>query len=333
LEQVHVRFLGGRGLRRKLIAGLALSLAVPALTVFAQDAAIQPTQTTLSVEMQDHAGRSRAALEVSVIGEDSLPAGGAVVIEDANKQIAGAALNTDGRARFAIDLAAGEHSLRAVYLGDTAHRGSVSETTGVHALAAASPDFSISVSPAKLSLPLGESGSVTAAIKPENNSALSSPMFVTLSCSGLPDESSCTFTPENIEILPTSCPNPSASTCPINSTMVIETQLGTGSLAHPKSSGSGGAISLALLLPGALGLVALARRRRNWLGNLSVVVLLGAVSTLGATACNSRYNYFHHGPPHNPPTPAGTYTLTVSAQSNNGVTAITRTTTMTLTVQ
>jgi hypothetical protein len=54
---------------------------------------------------------------------------------------------------------------------------------------------------------------------------------------------------------------------------------------------------------------------------------------LGATACNARYDYFNHGPPPNPATPAGTYTIDVSAQSSNGVTAITNTTTLALTVK
>jgi PKD repeat protein len=54
---------------------------------------------------------------------------------------------------------------------------------------------------------------------------------------------------------------------------------------------------------------------------------------LGTTACNARYDYFNHGPPQNPATPAGTYTVTLTAQSSNGVTAITNSTTMALTVK
>jgi len=54
---------------------------------------------------------------------------------------------------------------------------------------------------------------------------------------------------------------------------------------------------------------------------------------LGTTACNSRYDYYNHGPPANPATPAGTYTVYVTAQSSNGVTAITNSTTMALTVK
>jgi hypothetical protein len=54
---------------------------------------------------------------------------------------------------------------------------------------------------------------------------------------------------------------------------------------------------------------------------------------LGTTACNARYDYYHHGPPQNPATPTGNYSVTVTAQSSNGVTAITHSATLALTVQ
>jgi hypothetical protein len=54
---------------------------------------------------------------------------------------------------------------------------------------------------------------------------------------------------------------------------------------------------------------------------------------LGTTACAPRYDYFHHGPPVPPATPAGSYTVTVTAQSSDGVSAITNSTTLALTVQ
>jgi hypothetical protein len=94
-------------------------------------------------------------------------------------------------------------------------------------------------------------------------------------------------------------------------------------------------VAWAFLLPGALGLGGLAWgvRRRPWLNRLSLLALLGLVTMLGTTACNPRYNYEHHGPPANPATPAGTYTVYVTAQSSNGVTAITNSTTMALTVK
>jgi hypothetical protein len=151
-------------------------------------------------------------------------------------------------------------------------------------------------------------------------------MFVTLSCSALPDQSSCTFTPENLEILP----NASTSTA-ITSTMVVVTQ----GLAPPLSSNrSSNPVAWAFLLPGALGLGGLAwgTRRRAWLNRLVLLALVALVTMLGATACSPRYDYYNHGPPIPPPTPAGTYTVLVTAQSSNGITATTHSTDLALTV-
>ena len=88
------------------------------------------------------------------------------------------------------------------------------------------------------------------------------------------------------------------------------------------------------LLPGALGLGGLGwgTRRRRWLQRFFILALLGLVTTLGTTACNPLYYYRNNGPPITPPTPAGKYTITVTAQSTNGVTAITNSTTMVATI-
>jgi peptidoglycan/LPS O-acetylase OafA/YrhL len=120
--------------------------------------------------------------------------------------------------------------------------------------------------------------------------------------------------------------------------MVLQTQA-AGTAAHatpPAGLGKGtNTIAWALLLPGALGLGGLAwgSRRRRWLNRLVLVALVGFVTTLGTTACNPQYYYYNHGPPTNLPTPSGTYTVTVTGQSSNGITAITNSTTMVLTVQ
>jgi hypothetical protein len=109
----------------------------------------------------------------------------------------------------------------------------------------------------------------------------------------------------------------------------------TTRLVRPAHSGiESGPVAWAILLPGALGLGGLAwgARRRRWLQRLSLLALIGLVTALGTTACKPLYNYYQHGPPHPPATPNGTYTVTVTAQSTNGVTAITYNTTMVLTV-
>jgi hypothetical protein len=322
-----------RGLRLELVAAIGIALAVPALACAAENAqagtvARQSTQTTLTVETHDQAGRTQAALAITVTGEDGLPATGAVSIRDNGRgqirELAGAALSKQGRATLVLALPAGDHSFTAAYDGDLSHNSSVSES--VHALAqtTTTPDFAVSVNPATLTLTPGQSGTVTASITPENASALTAPMFVTLSCSGLPDQASCTFNPENVEILPN-------ATAALTSSMVILTQKQEGLLTRPGSN----SVALAILLPGALCLGGLAWsvRRRPWLQRLSLLALVALVSMLGATACNARYNYYNHGPPINPATPAGTYTVDVNAQSSNGVTATTHFTTLAFTVQ
>ena len=314
-----------RILRLKLVAGLGIALAMPTLAVAAVNTPGITTQTTLNVETRDQGGSTQAIVAVTVNGVDGLPATGAVVLRDQGSQLAGAGLNAQGQANLMISLPAGDHTLRAVYNGDATHSGSVSQPDEVRALDTSTPTFQISILPVTLTLTPGQTGTLTASVTPVNASALTAPMFVTLSCSALPDESSCNFTPENIEILPN-------ATVPVTSTMVLVTQAELASSpARPRSS----PVAWAFLLPGALGLggLALGTRRRRWLNRLVLLALVALVTTLGATGCSPRYNYYNHGPPLAPATPAGTYTVLVTAQSSNGITAITQSTDLALTVQ
>ncbi|HTX77730.1 MAG TPA: Ig-like domain-containing protein [Terracidiphilus sp.] len=328
LEQVDVTSFFCRGMRFSGFAALGMALAVPVW------AATHPTatQTTLRAETLDGNGSTRATLSVAVTGEDGLPATGAVVIEDGGKPLAGAALNADGEARIVVGLLPGEHALTAKYEGDSAHQGSRSDVTGVSAQSGSAPDFQIGINPASITLTAGQSGAVTASVTPVNASALTAPMFVTLSCSGTPDQSSCSFTPENIEILPN-------ATAVITSSLVIATQgqpthYGGSSAAHPPARPGSHRMALAVLFPGAIGMIGLAfSARRRWLSRLALLGFLALATCLGTAACNPLYNYQNHGPPYNLPTPSGTYTLLVTAQSSNGVTATTHTTDLVLTVQ
>jgi hypothetical protein len=83
----------------------------------------------------------------------------------------------------------------------------------------------------------------------------------------------------------------------------------------------------ALVLPGMLALAGVgAVRRKHWtaLRVLGLLMLLGA-GMMGLTACNTRYSYLHYKPSPNFGTPAGNYTVVISAYSTNG-TAITNAT-------
>ena len=358
LEQVQVRVKNCRGLRLEWAVGLAavLALAVLPAAVAAQDIA---TETTLAVETSNQDGRTQATASVTVTGADGQPAMGVVIIDDGNRQLAEVALNGEGQAVSVLSLAGGDHALRAVYAGDAERLGSASLTSNVTATGTSStPNFTLSlaaVPPSSLPLTLtaGESGTIAVTVVPTDNTALTSPMFVELSCSGLPIQASCTFTPQTVEILPTtptSCASGSpASSCPPVSSMLMQTQeqvarqivphgrprRGDSPRAGAVSRAGNSPVAWAFLLPGMAGLGGLAwgARRRRWLQRMALVALVGIVTTLGMTACNPLYYYYHHGPSHPNATPAGTYTITVTGQSSNGVTAITNSTTFVLTVQ
>jgi hypothetical protein len=331
-----------RILRLDTVAGLGLALA--ALSAGAQQTA---TQTALTVQTSEQSGRTQATASVTVNGANGEPAGGIVTIEDeaGSRQLAQAVLNSDGQATLEFGLAGGNHALRALYAGDALHQTSTSRATQVSGQASSTPTFSLSlaaVTPSTLPLTLspGASGTLAVTITPEDNAALTAPMFITLSCSGLPSLASCTFTPETIEILattPATCASGSpASACPPVSSMLVQTvELQTKRGAPSGRPARSNPIAWAFLLPGVLGLGGLAwgARRRRWLQRLSLVALVGLITTLGATACRPLYNYYENGPAHPPDTPAGTYTVTVTGQSTNGVAAITNSTTMVLTVQ
>jgi hypothetical protein len=334
LKQVHVIGILCRGVRLELVRGLGIALAMLALTVTAAQAQALDTQTTLTAETRDQAGdgagRTQVTVAIAVTGEDGLPVTGPVSIFDRDRQLAGVALDAQGQAKAVLNLTGGDHLLRAVFAGDATHKTSVSDSARVQTTVTAPPDFQVAVAPATLTLTPGDAGTVVATITPENNAALTAPMFVTLSCSGLPDLASCTFTPESLEILPTT------TTAPTSTMVLLTSAASTTSISPSTRPGKGSTpAAWAFLLPGALSLGGLAwgARRRRWLKQLSLVALVALVTLLGTTACNPRYNYEHHGPVPNPATPAGTYTVKVVGQSSNGVTAITNNTTFVVTVK
>jgi hypothetical protein len=322
-----------RSLRLGLVAGVAIALAMPALAVN------QSTTTTLTAGALS--GCSQALTIAVTAGGQPVTSGSVTINDEFNGNavpLASVALSAQGTASTAVALAEGGHSLTATFNGIAGYATSTS-TPAVPVSVATQCEYTVAVSPATSGITLsgntmtltpGQAGSLIVSITPslEFTSTLMAPLSVTISCSGLPDQASCIATPENPELL-------SSTTTPLTSSMVIQTYAASNANAAPTSRPAGSApISWAFLLPGALGLGGLAwgARRRYWLRRLSLVTLSGLVLLLGTTGCNPRYYYLNHGPIPNPPTPAGTYTVSVSAQSNNGVTAVTQSTSFVLTV-
>jgi hypothetical protein len=329
-----------RSLRLKLVAGLGMALALPLLAT-ASTAPGVSTHTSLSVSASNVNGEPKTAVTVSVTGTDGLPATGPVAIVEGDSQLAGAILDASGQASVQLTLTPGAHNLSAVYAGDAAHTASTSANVSALAGSSGTPTYSLALNPASLTLPAGNAGSLNVTVTPINQAALTAPMFVTLSCSGLPNQASCTFSPETIQILattPSNCPAGSpAAACPPVATMFLQTVSENNPVHVVASNATKGAgpVAWAILLPGVLGLGGLAwgARRRVWLSRLSLIALVALVTMLGTTACNPHYYYYNHGPGNVPATPAGTYTITVTGQSSNGITAQAQNVPFVLTVQ
>jgi len=317
-----------RGLRLKLVSGLGIALAAPVLAVAAESQGMA-TQTTLAAVSSAQDGHTQAKLTIKVLGADGQPASGTVNILDEGNVVAGAALDDTGTATTTLSLSQSAHALTASYAGDSTHRVSTSSSSEVRAMSASSAtaDFALSVSPATLTVKVGTSGTATLTLTPSNASSLSSPMFITVNCStGLPDEATCTPYPSTVEILSTTTTAPT-------STLTFVTNNSSQSWLrnhHPSHR----AVALAMILPGALGLFGLfaGGRRRRWLSRLSLVTLFGFVTIVGAAGCNPLYSYKKHTPDTSGATATGTYTVTISGQTTDGVTATTHTTSIALVV-
>lgn len=318
-----------RSLRLELIAGLGIALAMPSLAASSAATTTTLTAGTLSGCTQP--------LALTVLAGSS-PATGTVTIEDdfngETVQLGSAALSAKGAASPSVSLVTGDHVLTANYAGNSTYGSSSSATLAVSVTAECDfmpgiSNFTPATTPVN-TLTAGESGTATVSILPLSSytSALTAPVFVTLSCSNVPDTVTCTFTPENVEIQPN-------QTTAVTSSLVIQTSAASTSSSLSPANRRSTPIAWAFLLPGALGLGGLAwgARRRRWLSRLSLMTLLGLVTLMGTTACNPLYGYKNHAPATSPATPAGAYNLTITAQSSTGVTATTLSTAFALTVQ
>ncbi len=348
LEQVHVIGKNRRGLRLHWIAVVGVGLALlPAARAFGQ----ATTATALSVQSSTQACSTTGltttltTLTIAVTSSSGVPSG-TVNIDDATSptatpaQIASATLDATGHATVSLYLANGSHTLEAVYAGDSTYAQSTSSTAPVPISSQCDSTFAVSVSniapssSSAMALKIGQSGTATVTVTPSQQYVASlkttgAPGFITVSCSGLPSLATCTFTPENLAILP-------GEDAGVVSSMLLQTQAQMSGVTQPVQRGHRSSpVVWAILLPGILGLggIAWGARRRRWLQRLSLLALVALVTTLGTTGCNPLYYYYANGPEHPPATPTGTFTVTVAGQSTNGVTAVTNTTTMLLTIQ
>jgi hypothetical protein len=251
-------------------------------------------QTTLTVATDNAGPRTRATLTAHVSGDS--PAG-VVNFRSENMDLGSAVLNAEGNASLQTDvLPAGNHQVVAIYHEQPEAQTSSSKPELVHANASTVAGFTVSAAPTTLSTAVGGFVNVNVTVTPVNGFNA----YVALSCSGLPVNTTCNFTPLNVQAVCTTTTN----CTPADSVMQIQTLAPSPKVA-------------AFAFPALFGLIGLgACKRRAW-RNL-VLGVFALVAALGMSACSQRYNYLNHGPPGNPGTPTGTYTVIVDAQSSTG---------------
>jgi hypothetical protein len=335
-----MRRLARKGMVVALAAGFATLLATTAASAQSASFATHTTLTTGTVQV---GGRTVTTYTANVVGDDDTPAKGVVMLTEQGRNLAGAALDSTGQANIRLDgLAAGNHVLTASYSGDTVHAASQSESVTVspEASSAVSADsFALSIAPTSVTIASpGDAATVVATITPGSSFT----GFVSLSCAGppvstgsatdsaLPVGVTCLFTPENLQV--------TSSTKTFTSSFSVQTTAPAGQLTQNRKSpngvrgqDAGAPLVLAVLLPGVIGLGVLGRKRKLF-GKVALVLMVGAIGVLGTSACNARYKYLNHPPTPNYGTLPGAYTLTIWAQTSDGVSAAEQFLTMPLTV-
>jgi Bacterial Ig-like domain (group 3) len=201
-------------------------------------------------------------------------------------------------------LSAGAHTITFQYSGDENFQPN---TASSNITTAGPPDFAISSSSPSLTVTRGQTATVKLTVTA--NAGLSG--MVTFACSGLPAESTCTFSPASVMVTAGR-----ASTA----TLSISTTAAASTLKHPAELTTTARMAATLML---LFVIPLCGGRRPGF-NLSVVV--GVLSLAGTLLLGCGGNS-------NAQSSTGSYTVKVTATSGTGNAAITHILPLTVTIQ
>jgi hypothetical protein len=214
---------------------------------------------------------------------------------------------------------AGAASITARYDGD-AHYASVTSAAVMLTVAAPAPSYTIAASPTSLTIKQGSSDTVTFTITPKNGFN----QQISFSCGSatLPQGVTCSFSPASV--------TPSGSAA-VTSVLTIQTTGAKSASLNleirplPRWWVPAGGSTLALLL------FSLPRSRRKtwqtWMGIVLVVLCIG-----GATGCSAIEKAINGDGSNTNATPAGTYSINVTASAGSGSTAVSQPLTVAVTV-
>jgi YVTN family beta-propeller protein len=290
------------------VASVSTSLIVT-VTLGATTTALTASATSIAVD-------SSVTFTATVTGASGVPAPtGSVTFKNGTTTLGTGTLSSGTATYSTSSLATGSYSVTAAYGGDTNNSASTSAAVAVTVFPGA-PNFSIALSPSSGSVKAGTPETLTVTVTSINgfNSATN------LSCSGLPKESTCNFSEASI--------TPAVSGT-ATSTLTIKTDTSTttaaldlpGNSPAARTGSVGSGIAMANVVGALLLLPILGSRRRklrHLLGSLGAFLLLVILASAAMTGCGS-----------GPTTPAGTYSIQITAESGS----ITQNATFSLTVQ
>ena len=278
-----------------------------------------PTSTTTALTVSPTTPQANAGSVVTFTARVSPVSGniaptGTITFNNGAAPLGTAQLTNGAATLTTSSLSVGPYSVTASYSGDGNYSGSTSAAQALTVV-----DYTVASSATSLTLKRGQSGQLTLTVSPAPAGSFSP--TVTFSCSGLPQQSTCSFSPASL-----TANGPSAST-----TLTIQT---TASARLEHLFGRS-ALFYAFLLPGFMGIVFVRRNGKRITGSMRLLglICLLTLSTIWSTGCGTAASPpSGGGSPPTVGTPLGSSTVTVTATSS-GASPITKQVAVTLTVQ
>ncbi len=255
------------------------------VTVTAAQGGGLPTTTTLTASGTQLTPGQSVTLTAAVAPQSgsNLPTG-TVTFLDGSTSLGTAQLTTTGGATLNLaSLPVGTNSITAAYGGDANDSPS---TSAVLTVTVAAPEYAMVISSPNLNLTPGQPSTLTVTLIPENGFNLP----ITLSCSGLPQGTTCSFSPATV----------TPSGAPVMSTVsfMAPAQMAIAPRQVPHGL-PGGRLAFGWVMPwGFIPLLGLAKKRRRsqlarWSFRLAVAAALTAgslwVSGCGYSASGSAF--------------------------------------------
>jgi hypothetical protein len=261
------------------------------------------TTTTLSASSDPSAFGSTVTFTATVAGSANILTG-TVSFYDGTTLLATETLASETATYATSTLSIGSHNITAVYSGGGGINGS---TSNVVVESIVPIDFSISASPGSQTVYTGQPAAYNVTIAP----GIGFDWQVALSCTELPANTTCTFSPATVNggawssklAVQTSAPGPAATASVLSNKLRVTALAGL----------------FLLIIPGRLR-----RYRRGWPLFLAIFALLATGTAI--TGCSSPG-------PLTGGTPVGAQTITVTGIATNGAQTLTHATNVTLNVK